>query len=256
MQASLMSLRIPSTEARRTIRTVCAPALLERTWTRSPKNRTTHRPFNTSSTSSKRTAPTTRCWAICRKAIGDKSLTLFGENITPNLHKLAGEYILYDNFYVNADVSAEGHNWSSAAIAPDYTVKMWPNSYAGRRKTYDYEGGEPANLPPAGYIWTNALAAGSAFAVYGIGIQSAGDQVRRIAADRHSERSRSATVRGHGFSRVRSGLPRHGYRAKEFLREWKDFEEKGEAPQLIVMRIPNDHTAGGAGETDSAVIRG
>ena len=48
----------------------------------------------------------------------------------------------------------------AAAIAPDYTVKLWPNSYAGRRNAYDYEGGEPANLPPAGYIWTNALAAG------------------------------------------------------------------------------------------------
>ena len=79
------------------------------------------------------------------KGNGDKSLTIFGEDVTPNLHKLASEYVLYDNFYENADVSAEGHNWAAAAIAPDYTVKMWPNSYAGRRKHYDYEGGEPAN---------------------------------------------------------------------------------------------------------------
>ena len=65
---------------------------------------------------------------------GDPSLSLFGEKVTPNHHKLAREFVLFDNFYVNADVSADGHNWSTAAIAPDYVQKMWPNSYAGRRK--------------------------------------------------------------------------------------------------------------------------
>ena len=44
---------------------------------------------------------------------------------------------------------------------------MWPNSYAGRRKHYDYEGGEPAATPPAGYLWTNALAAGISMRNYG-----------------------------------------------------------------------------------------
>ena len=71
---------------------------------------------------------------------------LFGERITPNHHKLAREFVLLDNFYVNSDVSADGHNWSTAAIASDYVQKMWPNSYAGRRKLYDYEGQEGADL--------------------------------------------------------------------------------------------------------------
>ena len=75
---------------------------------------------------------------------GDPSLVLFGENVTPNHHKLAREFVLLDNFYVNSDVSADGHNWSTAAIAPDYVQKMWPNSYAGRRKLYDFEEQEPA----------------------------------------------------------------------------------------------------------------
>jgi len=91
---------------------------------------------------------------------GDASLVLFGENVTPNLHKLARQFVLFDNFYVNSDVSADGHNWSTAAIAPDYVQKLWPNSYGGRRKTYDYEEGDPAAVPPAGYLWTNAAAAG------------------------------------------------------------------------------------------------
>ncbi len=75
--------------------------------------------------------------------------------------------MLFDNFYVNSDVSADGHNWSTAAIAHDYVQKMWPNSYGGRRKHYDYEGGELAALPPAGYIWTNVVSAGLTIRNYG-----------------------------------------------------------------------------------------
>ena len=75
--------------------------------------------------------------------------------------------MLFDNFYVNADVSADGHNWATAGIAPDYTQKFWPSSYAKRRNFYDYEGGEPANSPPAGYIWSNAVAAGLTVRNYG-----------------------------------------------------------------------------------------
>src|SRR5437773_1341157 len=54
-----------------------------------------------------------------------------------------------------------------AAIAPDYVQRMWPNSYGGRRKLYDYEGLEPTALPPAGYIWNNVLAKGLTFRNFG-----------------------------------------------------------------------------------------
>ena len=98
---------------------------------------------------------------------GDASLVLFGENVTPNLHKLAREFVLLDNFYVNSDVSADGHNWSTAAIAPDYVEKLWPNEYANRRRLYDFEEQDPASLPPAGYLWTNAAAAGISIRNFG-----------------------------------------------------------------------------------------
>ena len=80
------------------------------------------------------------------KGNSEPSLALFDENSAPNHFKLAREFVLFDNYYVNADVSADGHNWTSAAIAPDYVQRMWPNSYAGRRKAYDYEGTEPCEF--------------------------------------------------------------------------------------------------------------
>ena len=63
---------------------------------------------------------------------GDPKLVLFGENITPNQHALAREFVLLDNIYANGEVSADGHNWSMGAYATDYLEKNWPTSYGGR----------------------------------------------------------------------------------------------------------------------------
>ena len=71
---------------------------------------------------------------------GDTSLVLFGNNYTPNQHKLAKEFILLDNFYVDAEVSADGHSWSTGAYATDYLEKTWPTSYGNRGGDYDGEG--------------------------------------------------------------------------------------------------------------------
>ena len=143
---------------------------------------------------------------------GDASLVLFGENVTPNLHKLARQFVLLDNFYVNSDVSADGHNWSTAAIAPDYVQKLWPNSYAGRRKTYDYEEGDPASIPPAGYLWTNAAAAGVSLRNYGYMVDnkaSAAPGEEQIAS---CPRPRAGQGHQPHVSRLRPGLSGRGAR--------------------------------------------
>ena len=73
---------------------------------------------------------------------GDPKLVLFGENITPNQHALAREFVLLDNFYVNGEVSADGHNWTMGAYATDFLEKTWPTSYGERGGTYPGEGTE------------------------------------------------------------------------------------------------------------------
>ncbi|MBV8553883.1 MAG: bifunctional YncE family protein/alkaline phosphatase family protein [Acidobacteriaceae bacterium] len=178
------------------------------------------------------------------KGNGDKSLNLFGEKITPNAHQLASEFILYDNFYENADVSADGHNWADAAIAPDYTMKLWPNEYGHRSKLYDFEGGEPANTPPTGYLWDNALQAGLTIRDYGEWVTNVplkdvqnGRQVKEVMDDALKP---YVDMNYRGFDLEYSDVDR----AKEFMREWNDFDAKGQAPQLIVVRMGNDHTMG------------
>ena len=143
---------------------------------------------------------------------GDPSLVLFGENVTPNLHKLAREFVLLDNFYVNSDVSADGHNWSTAAIAPDYVQKMWPNKYANRRTTYDFEEQDAASLPPAGYLWTNAAAAGISMRNFGYMVNNkpnAAPGAEQITGVRDPV---LAKVTNPLLSRLRPGLSRRGSR--------------------------------------------
>jgi len=175
---------------------------------------------------------------------GDKSLVLFGEEITPNLHQLAREYVLYDNFYENADVSADGHNWASAAIAPDYTTKIWPSEYGHRSKLYDFEGGEPANTPPAGYIWNNALQAGITVRDYGQWCTNI--PLKQVTGPKQIGAVKDMALTGHVDMNYRSFDLAYADvdRAKEFIREWTQFDGAGTVPQMSILRMGNDHTEG------------
>ncbi|HMF79509.1 MAG TPA: bifunctional YncE family protein/alkaline phosphatase family protein [Bryobacteraceae bacterium] len=170
------------------------------------------------------------------------------ERTTPNLHQLARDYIQFDNFFANADTGAEGQNWASAAIAPDYTVKLGPSASAHRSKVYDFEGGEPANAPPAGYLWNNALQAG--ISIRGYGQWTANVPLKdvtggkQIAAVKDPALAPYVDMNYRGFDSAYTDVER----AKEFIREWKEFDEKGQAPQLLIVRMPGD-----AADNDQAV---
>jgi YVTN family beta-propeller protein len=98
---------------------------------------------------------------------GDSSLVLFGEQVTPNQHALARDFILLDNFYVDGEVSADGHNWSLGAYATDYLEKNWPSYYGGRGGTYDAEGTRKIANNKNGFIWDFCNRASVSFRTYG-----------------------------------------------------------------------------------------
>ncbi len=99
-----------------------------------------------------------------QKADGDSSAAIFGagdaakspngakQDITPNARALATRFGLLDRFFVNAEASPDGHNWSTAAFSNDYVDKAFRWNYSGRGRTYDYEGFNrlPSFNPPAG----------------------------------------------------------------------------------------------------------
>jgi len=101
------------------------------------------------------------------KGNGDTSLVLFGKNVTPNQHNLADEFVLLDNFYVDAEVSADGHNWSMGAYSTDYLEKTWPTNYGGRGGRYDAEGNRAIANNKAGFLWDHCKRNNVSYRTYG-----------------------------------------------------------------------------------------
>jgi DNA-binding beta-propeller fold protein YncE len=177
------------------------------------------------------------------KGEADPSLCLFKENVGPNHHKLARDFVLFDNFYVNSDVSADGHNWSTSAIANDFVQKMWPTNYGNRNPNYGFEGGEPAAYPPAGYLWTNAAAAGISMRNYGYWVENkkeAGPDGVQIEKVLDTTLAKVTNMKYRSFDLNYPDVNR----AQIFLDDLKQFESANQMPSLMFMRLGNDHTSG------------
>jgi YVTN family beta-propeller protein len=165
---------------------------------------------------------------------GDTSLCLFPEKITPNAHAIADEFVLLDNFYVDAEVSADGHNWSMAAYANDYVEKTWPTSYGGRGGTYDYSGNRKIALPKAGFIWDDCLKNNVSFRNYG---EFRGDDDGKIELKALASHTCSAYV---GWN-----LSYHDVdREKVWEKDFDSLVAANAVPRFTILYLPNDHTSG------------
>jgi YVTN family beta-propeller protein len=163
---------------------------------------------------------------------GDTSLVLFGEKITPNHHKIAREFVLFDNFYVDGEVSADGHNWSLAANANDYLEKTWPTTYGHRGGEYDAEGHREIANPDRGFLWDYCKRAGVSFRTYGEFIDD--------------NKPNIPVLEGHFCPYFTSWdqTVRDTTRANQWKREFDSLVAKNALPQLNTLRIINDHTEG------------
>ena len=172
---------------------------------------------------------------------GDETLCIFPERVTPNHHALARQFVLLDNFYVESEVSADGHEWSMAAYATDFVEKTWPLVYRGgsRILTYPSEGSLEIATPAGGYIWDRCLEAGVTYRSYG-------EFVDNGPTPDDPGTATVEALEGHFDPFFRSfdmDYP-DAKRADRFLDELARFEREGEMPRFIVLRLPNDHTVG------------
>ncbi len=173
---------------------------------------------------------------------GDSSLVLFGKNVMPNHHKIAKEFVLFDNFYVDAEVSADGHEWSTGATATDFVEKMWPANYSHRGQGYPAEGNYPIASPAIGYIWDMAARAGITYRSYAEFIHIGHDSSGTFYYTNMDK------LKGHFDTQFRPWDLNYPdtLRAAEFIREMHEYEKTGNWPNLMIMRLPNDHTYGTA----------
>jgi YVTN family beta-propeller protein len=174
---------------------------------------------------------------------GDPSLVMFGRDVSPNHHKLAEEFVLLDNLYCNGHVSADGHPWSTMAYNTDYIARNWALTYSSRAGIHDDDDGDLSNAP-SGYLW-------DACARAGLGYRSYGEYGRRVSEPDGSVRMEGAVpgLVGHmcpdyGVAKVKGARVRDTENADTFIREFREFEEKGTLPRFMVMSLGEDHTTG------------
>lgn len=174
----------------------------------------------------------------------DPSLLMFGEEVTPNHHKLATEFVLLDNLYCNGHVSADGHPWSTMAYNTDYIARNWALTYSGRQGIDDDDEGELTKAP-SGYIWDACQRRGVTYRSYG------------EYGGRVSQKDGTVRIEGRvpglvGHMSPTFGLPtkpdqktvRDTDRVDVFLEEFREFEKNGNLPGFIIMSLGEDHTFG------------
>jgi len=165
---------------------------------------------------------------------GDPSLVYFPDiTITPNHHALARRFGLFDRFFVNAEVSSQGHIWSTAAYVTNYGEKVVPSGYAGKRADVD---GEESDEPERGFLWTLAIRQGITFRDYG-------EMVKGDPGWPVTQRDLAADVNPDYMPFDLTTLDQK--RADVWIAELQRYVRDGNMPQLEVMHLPNDHLAAG-----------
>lgn len=213
-----------------------------------------------------------------KKGNGDPSICMFPEEVTPNEHALADRFVLLDNFYCTAEVSADGWSWSTGGMANDYDERNVPFNYSDRGRGYDFEGqandlpvdyyGVPdITAPPGGYIWDSAAKAGISYRNYGFFVSSNDDSsefqwksrpTKKALAEKTDPDYRefdTAYADSDAWVKLNSPAPKQmtsfgkngaPSRYSEWKGEFDAFVKNGNLPSFTMLRLMRDHTAGTA----------
>ena len=186
-------------------------------------------------------------------ANGDSSLCVFGKRITPNMHALTKQFGLMDNFYASGKSSAEGHQWTDAGMVSDYVeknVRAWFRSYPHRQE-------DALVYNKAGFIWNHALTYGKLVKVYGEACETVYDRKLKWA-DLYKQYTDGIQPNWINTTTIDNLNPiihptfpdcdnivfSDQQRADIFIQDWETMEQKDSLPNLMVLSLPNDHSAG------------
>ena len=184
---------------------------------------------------------------------GDRSLHYFDETSSPNHHALARRFGLFDRFFVNAEVSADGHNWSMAAYASDYVEKTVQSNYSDRGRDYDYQGTnrghlvgdeDDVNSPSTGYLWDLAVRKKISFRNYGDFVVP-GKDIGMPGGRYYAAKKALVAASSTEYPDFNTDIPDQK-RVDIWLKEFNRYVSEGTLPALEMIWLPNDHTAGAA----------
>lgn len=163
---------------------------------------------------------------------GDTTLLLFGRKYTPNQHAIAEKFVLLDNFYVDSEVSADGHMWSMGAYATDYMEKSWPTSYGGKGGGIYGDAEKNVVLNKNGYIWDECNRFGVSFRTYGEFV-TAGKPTIPVLNNHFNPSFPSYSLAIMDTTRLRI-----------WKTEFDQMVKENRVPQFNTLRMGNDHTEG------------
>jgi hypothetical protein len=183
-------------------------------------------------------------------------------HVTPNLHAMAKQFAISDNFYVDSDVSADGHRWVVGINPTPFMNTAWVSGYAGRRKSSSFAkqpgrraffGGAdapmPEDEPQFGSLWEHVANSGQGILNYGEGLEVEGNSEMPGTEPEGQRLFLNAPVpkpifesSDRQYPTFNMGIPDQ-YRADEFIKDFQQRMEQGKIPGLIVIRLPDDHTA-------------
>lgn len=191
---------------------------------------------------------------------GDPSLCLFGEKVTPNAHALAREFILLDNTYTSGTNSADGHQWTVSGVANGYLE----HNYSAHARSYPYDGGDPLAYSPRGFLWNAAVRAKKSVRVYGEFVNKpkiVNNETGKGGAtwtdlwNDYKNKTNKFTITSDTDNAALKpylhpnyiGFPNtvsDQWRADQFLGDLDQWEKTGRMPNLSILLLPSDHTAG------------
>ncbi|MDP9298558.1 MAG: hypothetical protein M3O98_07820 [Actinomycetota bacterium] len=175
------------------------------------------------------------------KGNGDPSLAIYGQDVTPNQHELARRFVTFDNFYADAEVSADGWSWTNGANANSYIQKNWPLDYNGYgRPVWDFGGfdnNETAGIPgdgaTSGYLWDALARAGISYENFGFFM----DNPVNVPASMPNLAGRTDLTYP-GWDLL---LPDQ-VRMDRWLQVFQGYEQRGSMPTMQFVYLPSDHT--------------
>src|SRR5213083_1065185 len=171
---------------------------------------------------------------------GDARLAIFDNAVTPNAHAVAARWVLFDNFYVNGEVSADGHEWTDRGYASDYNEKTWPQIYSDRRE-WDLTSGEDLANPGGTYLWDAAQRNRLWVVNFGEMTESDDDSTRTRTGRTNIPGLRDITAANYpGFVLA---IP-DTTRARLFADSVTSWDRQNRFPDLAILWLPRDHTVG------------
>jgi YVTN family beta-propeller protein len=206
-------------------------------------------------------------------ANGDPKLARFGMHgwaeedasakdlrVTPNAHALVARFGTSDNFFLDSDVSADGHRWAVGAAPTPWFNLAWTSGYGGRRTGNAASsapgrralgGGAdapmPEDEPEFGTLWEHVAGSGLGVLNYGESLEVEGNDEMHGSEPEGQRLFLNSPVPQPVFESTDRKYPTFNlgipdqYRFAEFKRDFVRRLSQNSIPSLIVIRLPDDH---------------